>query len=111
MQDLQKEIKFQSQMHERAITEMKQRGCVLADCERKYRVAKGALILKRREEGFPATLIEPIVNGEENIAKLRMERDISKTLYETAREAINAYRLNIKTIASQIDREWHSGGR
>ena len=35
-----------------------------------------------------------------------MEKDIALSLYESSKEAINAYKLKIRVLNDQISREW-----
>ena len=44
--------------------------------------------------------------GEEEIARLRLERDIAESLYESAQEAINVQKLKIRVLENQLSREW-----
>ena len=59
-----------------------------------------------RAEGQPVTHLLDIAKGEEEIAKLRMERDIAESLYDSAVEAINAQKLKIRILEGQLSREW-----
>ena len=36
-----------------------------------------------------------------------MERDIAQTLYDSSKEAINSYKLQIRIVQEQIQREWN----
>ena len=47
--------------------------------------------------------------GDREIAKKKFERDCKETGYKAALEAINVYKIQIKTLESTIEREWHSG--
>ena len=42
----------------------------------------------------------------QQIAKLRMERDIAEALYKSALEAINIYKLKVRIMENQYDKEW-----
>jgi hypothetical protein len=52
------------------------------------------------------TIISDLCRGDPDVAKLRLERDIALTVYESAQEAINCYKLQIRILDSQIEREW-----
>ena len=43
----------------------------------------------------------------EAIAGLKFQRDVAETAYKAAMEAINVYKLNIKVLEEQIQREWN----
>lgn len=47
-----------------------------------------------------------VCRGDREIARLRLERDIADVVYKSAMEAINCYKLQIKVLENQIDREW-----
>lgn len=106
MQDPIQEMATLRTMLDRALVEHKARGKMLAQKERDYKVASAKRMLVLRAEGYPATLIPDLTRGDEEIAKLRMERDIAQTLYDTSREAINSYKLQIRIVQEQIKREW-----
>jgi hypothetical protein len=47
-----------------------------------------------------------LARGNERIANLKMNRDVKETLYKSALEAINVYKLQIRLISEQLEREW-----
>lgn len=106
-QDLFLELKDKQIMLERALGELGKRGRAKAEAEADYRVALAQEMLKKREDGFPATLIGDLCRGEKHIAKLKFERDVAETMYQAAMEAINTYKLGIRVLSDQIDREWN----
>lgn len=77
-----------------------------AETERAYRVALAQEILKEREKGTPVTIIGDVCRGKPQIAMLKLKRDVAETMYNSNLEAINACKLEIRVIESQIDREW-----
>ena len=88
--DIMQEMSTLRVMLDRAVTEAKERGRVLAKCEHDYRVAKAKYILQQRTEGTPVTILADLAKGEENIARLCMERDIAQTLYDLSLIHISA---------------------
>lgn len=104
--DLILELGAKSAMLDKAITQLGVRGRAHARAERDYRVALSKKILEYRAEGFPVTIIPDICRGDPEIARLRFERDVALTVYESAKEAINGYKLQIKVLDAQIAREW-----
>lgn len=87
--DIMQEMSTLRVMLDRAVSEAKERGKKLAQCEHDYRVAKAKYILQQRTDGTPVTIISDLAKGEESIARLCMERDIAQTLYDSSKEAIN----------------------
>jgi hypothetical protein len=59
-----------------------------------------------RAENMAATLIALVVHGDKDVAEQRFKRDVARTIYETNQEHINATKLSIRIIESQISREW-----
>jgi hypothetical protein len=105
-QDLFMELQDKQRLLEKALGELGRRGRSKAEAEQDYRVALAQEMLKKRDAGFPATLIGDLCRGEKHIAKLKFERDVAETMYTAALEAINAYKLSIRVLSDQIDREW-----
>jgi hypothetical protein len=104
--DLVNEIQTLQKQLTASVNRLKENGCKLAEAERNYKVALNKKVLTLRSENMAATLINLIIHGEEDVANLRLERDIAKTVYETNQEHINATKLNIRIIENQIAREW-----
>ena len=105
--DIMQEMSTLRVMLDRAVSEAQERGKKLAQCEHDYRVAKAKYILQQRTDGTPVTIISDLAKGEESIARLCMERDIAQTLYDSSKEAINSYKLQIRIVQEQIQREWN----
>lgn len=100
------EIDAKMHMLDAAVSELRSRGSALAQAERDYRVAKAKAILDEREKGTPATITADIVKGRPDIAKLCFERDCAEVVYRSALEAINALKLELRLIDSQVARDW-----
>lgn len=88
-----------------AIAEAKTRGRTLAKSERDYRVALAQKILIERTNGTPVTIINDLCRGDEKVAGLKFERDTAQSLYDSALEAINVYKLQLKVIQDDIQNE------
>lgn len=104
--DLIQEIGAKSALLDTAIKQLGIRGRAYAQAEHDYRVAMRKKILDERAKGTPVTIISDLCRGDPEVAKLRLERDIAKTVYESAQEAINGFKLQIRILDSQIEREW-----
>lgn len=109
MHDLINAIGEKTALLDEAIRQMGKRGHAYAEAESNYRIALAKAILQEREKGTPVTIISDICKGKLEIAKLRFERDCAEIMYKSALEAINNYKLQIRILDSQIEREWHSG--
>lgn len=74
--------------------------------EKKYRVALSKRLLELRAQGQAVTHLADIAKGMEDIAQLRFERDIAEGLVRSAEEGINFYKLKIREMESQYNKEW-----
>ena len=109
--DLISEIGHRSKLLDAAIRELGTRGRAYAQAEHDYRVALSKKVLAERDKGTPVTIISDVCRGDREIAKLRFERDVAETVYDAAKEAINGYKLQIRILDAQIEREWGHAGR
>lgn len=71
-----------------------------AETEEKYRIAlaKEKLILKN--EGMAITLIDDIAKGNEEIAKLKFERDYAEDMYKSSIESLRALQSELSALQS-----------
>ncbi|MBU5627735.1 hypothetical protein KQI82_12525 [Oscillibacter sp. MSJ-2] len=104
--DLITEIGSKTRLLDAAIKEVGKRGQTYAQTERSYRVALAKKTMEEREKGTPVTIISDICRGDREIAKLRFERDCAEVVYKSAMEAINSYKLQIRILDAQVQREW-----
>jgi hypothetical protein len=94
-----------------SISKLANNGRKLAEAERDYKITLRTEALKlRSEKGLPVTLIAQIIYGVPEVAKLRFERDIAETIYNTNQEHINATKLKMRILENQISREWSNNG-
>ena len=105
MQSLQSEMTNLRAELNKAITILKERGQAKAIAERDYRVAVAKEILVLRDKGIAVTIIDNLVKGKEEIADLKLERDIAETLYNTAFQYIYSTKLNIDIVLRQLEAE------
>lgn len=92
-----------------AIAEIKKRGIEKANAERDYRVALRKLILTERANGTPVTIISDLCRGEETVADLKKARDIADSLYESAQEALQTYKLELRVVQEDLTTERRGG--
>lgn len=90
------------------LEDVRKTGCQAAKNERDYRIALASEMLRLRSEGIQVSILSDVCRGDERLAELKCARDCSEALYKASVEAINVSKLKIKTISSQIDREWRS---
>lgn len=104
--DLVSEIRQQMHLLDAAVRQFSKRGQAYAQAEHDYRVALSKMVMEKRAEGMPVTIISDVCRGDKTIAKLRLEKDIALTVYESAKEAIQSYKLQIRILDAQLEREW-----
>ena len=98
MQDLQIELnKYRSELN-KTITIIRERGKNRAIAERDYRVELAKEMLRLRAEGVPVTIISDLCWGNEKIADLKLDRDITEALYESNMQFIYKTRLNTDIV-------------
>lgn len=105
-QDLMLSLQDRIGRLDEALRQFRSYGRSMAQAEREYRTALSQKILQERDKGTPVTIISDVCRGERGLAKLRFERDVTRTMYEAAREACNVYKLEIRILENQIDREY-----
>lgn len=94
-----------------SIKRLAENGKRLAEAERDYKLTLREEALKLREtKNMPVTLIAQIIYGVPNVARLRFERDVAETIYNTNQEHINCTKLKMRILESQIQREWGAKG-
>lgn len=92
---------------ETALKLLKERGIEYAKCESEYKMELAKCILRLKDqEKRPATLILNLAYGDSTVNKKRLDRDIAEVLYKSALEAVNVFKLKIRVMENQYDKEW-----
>lgn len=104
--ELWQEILEKQKMLDKAIKELAQNGYKLAECERDYKIAVNKKALELRSQDVPVTLINQVIYGYEDIAKLRFERDTAQVKYNANLEYIQTIKLMIRILENQLSREY-----
>ena len=82
--------------------QLKTLGVNKANAERDYKIALNKKILRLKAEKLPATIIMEVSKGDEEVAQLRLERDIAESSYFVCLDALNNLRLEIETLRSML---------
>lgn len=106
MQDLYNELLQKTQQLEISIKSLRKSGTEYAEAERDYKILLRTECLKLRDEKMPVGMIDKTCYGIPSVAAARFKRDVAKTVYAANLEAINAIKLQMRLIESQISREW-----
>lgn len=86
----------------RGNTQMKTLGLEKAKTEKEYRIRQAQEILKLRAEGNKVTVIQDLAKGNEEVAELRLRRDVAESAYYTCISAIDNLRLEIDVLRSKL---------
>ena len=90
-----------------SVRQLKKSGTDLAEAEQKYKICLRQEALKlRAEKNMPVTLINQIIYGGPEVAKLRFDRDVKEAVYQANLEAINSTKLKLRILENQYSREW-----
>lgn len=81
-------------------------GREFAEARKAYQVALAEKELELRADGMPAVMCQDLARGDDHVANLRMAKDCAEAVYKAAQESINIYKLNIRILEAQIDREF-----
>ena len=108
-QELYTEMEALRKQLSASIKELRKNGTDLAQKERDYKVLLRQEILKLRDEGMAVGIIDKICYGIPSVAEKRFERDVSQTVYEANKEAINSLKLQIRIVQNVIDKEYSNG--
>lgn len=106
-QDLYNALREQRILLIDSVNDMKTIGRKLAEYEYKYRIAYRQEVFRLHEvDGTAWTACSDLAKGDEKVAKLRYHRDVYKSDYDTAIEKINAVKLEIRLLESEMRQEW-----
>lgn len=98
---------IKSQLDE-ALSTCRRNGYLLAEAEKRYRIAKAKKELELKKDGFPVTLIIDQAKGDDEVSQLAFERDCALVTYKANTEAILVKKLELKIMESELEREYGS---
>jgi len=105
--DLFEEITKLTNQLDLSVRQLRKSGTDLAEAEQKYKICLREEALKlRAEKNMPVTLINQIIYGVPEVAKLRFDRDVKDAVYQANLEAINSIKLKLRILEGQLNREW-----
>ena len=106
--DLWQELEDKRKQLIEAVKALDRFGRKYAEAERDYKILLRQEALKLKDQGMAATLITLVVYGIQDVAMARCTRDVAEATYKTAQELINAVKLEMRILESQMDREWRN---
>lgn len=106
--ELYEELRQKTAELDQSIKSLRRTGNAYAEAERAYKILLRSECLKLRDEGMAIGMIDKTCYGIPSVAEARFKRDCAKVLYQANLEAINSYKLQMRLISEQIQREWSS---
>ena len=104
--DLYEELKTQVDNLQISLDQLRKTGTEYAKAEKDYKVLLRQEILKMRDEGQAIGVITLTCYGIPSVAEARFKRDVAEAKYRANQEAINTYKLKIRLIENQLQREY-----
>jgi hypothetical protein len=90
-----------------SVRQLRKSGTELAEAERQYKICLRQEALKlRAEKNMTVTLINQIIYGVPEVAKLRFDRDVKEAVYQANLESINSTKLKLRILENQLNREY-----
>ena len=93
------------------IEENKQLGLKLSATQTKYYTMKDLRVRELMDGGMSATAVQLIIKGEPDVNDALNAYLDAQVEYDNSREAINACKLRIRVLESQLEREWEQAKR
>lgn len=94
-----------------SIGKLRKNGENLALAERDYKISLATQALKMKADGLQVTLINQVIYGVDEVSQKRFKRDVEAANYEANKEHINATKLKLRLLESQLNREWTNTGK
>lgn len=90
----------------RSMTRMSTHGRDYAEAVKEYRMELAKTMLTLKSHGTPATILEKIAKGQENVAQLEFDMMTKEVLYRSSQENIMIQKKLLDSIEDDIKREW-----
>lgn len=104
--DLYLELQQKISELQASIKYLRKSGREFAEAEKNYKITLRTEVLRMKEEGMAATLINLVIYGVPVVAEARFKRDIAENIYKANQESIQATKLMIRILQNQIAREY-----
>lgn len=93
-----------------SVEELGKKGRELAHAEDDYRRALAIAMAEHRASGQKVTGMMDLCRGRDDVAQLRLKRDLLQSEYDAIQESINVTKRHEDIIDHQMGREWSVGG-
>lgn len=94
-----------------ALKEAKSRGAAMVSAEAEYYTAKARESFGLLEAGYANTFIQTVIKGRPAVTEAMGAYHAAEIEYKNANEAINVYKLKLRSIEADIEREWEQQKR
>ena len=106
--DLFSELMEKSKLLDNSIKMLRKTGSDYAKAYTDYRIALAKELMILKNEGYAITLAGDIARGKPEIARLKFAEIRDEALYKSNQENINALKLQIRILESQLNREYNN---
>lgn len=104
--DLYEEIQSLRRKLDICIKELRKNGTAYAEADRAYQVKRSEVALKLKADGMAVSMIGIVIRGLPEVEKYRFDREVAEVVYKANQEAINSYKLQLRLVEAQLQREW-----
>lgn len=94
-----------------ALAEAKRRGRVMVEAETAYYTAKAQASYQMLEAGYVNTYIQQTIKGQPIVSEAMSEYHAAEVEYKNACEAVQVYKLKMRVLEAQYEREWARAGK
>lgn len=77
-----------------------------AKADREYNVAVRACWMRLRDKDMPIGMISKVYKGEDDVAAKRFALIQAEAMKDANKEAVMSYKLQLRLVEDQIQREW-----
>lgn len=100
------EIQTVNGLLSQSIKSLKHTSQAYASAERDYKILLRQEALKLKDGGMAIGLINLTCYGIPSVAEARFKRDIAEANYKANQEAIQAFKLQLRLMDAQAQRDW-----
>lgn len=94
-----------------AVSESKARGRRMVEAEAAYYTEKARESFELLTAGYANTFIQTVVKGRPKVAEAMEAYHAAEVEYKNAQDAINVYKLKLRVLESELEREWEQTRR
>lgn len=94
-----------------ALKEAKRRGAEMVLAEAEYYSAKASESLRLLEAGYANTYINTVIKGRQGVTEAMSAYHLAEVEYKNANEAINVYKLALRSLEAELERDWEQARR